>query len=111
MFLAETWADEARLKEIKRNLNFENLHFVERINRAGDLALLWKDSVDLHVEMSSKNHIDAVVNKGKDEAWRITGFYGEQMTHRRMESWNLLRELNSRMQLPWLCFGDFNEIT
>ncbi|XP_050290252.1 uncharacterized protein LOC126728482 [Quercus robur] len=28
-----------------------------------------------------------------------------------MESWNLLQELNSRMTLPWLCLGDFNEIT
>ena len=111
VFLVETWADEARLKEIKRNLNFDNLHFVERINRDGGLALLWKDSVDLHVETSSKNHIDAIVNKGDDGAWRITGFYGEPVTHRRMESWNLLRELYSRMQLPWLCFGDFNELT
>ena len=33
VFLAETWADEARLKEVKRNLGFDNLHFVERINR------------------------------------------------------------------------------
>lgn len=27
MLLAETWADEARLKEIKRNLEFDNLFF------------------------------------------------------------------------------------
>ena len=66
MFLAETWAGEVRLKEIKRNLSFENLHFVERINRARGLALFWKGTVDLHVEMSSKNHIDAVVDKGKE---------------------------------------------
>ena len=32
VFLAETWADEARLKEIKRNLNFGNLFFVDRKN-------------------------------------------------------------------------------
>ncbi|KAL4626209.1 hypothetical protein ACB092_05G079100, partial [Castanea dentata] len=76
VFLAETGADETRLKEIKRNLSFGNLHFVERINRAGGLALFWKDTVDLHVETSSKNHIDAIVNKGKEGAWRIIGFYG-----------------------------------
>lgn len=27
VLLAETWADEARLKEIKRNLEFDNLFF------------------------------------------------------------------------------------
>ena len=72
VFLVKIWVDEARLKEIKRDLSFGNLHFVERLNKAGGLALLWKDSVDLHVETSSKNHIDVVVHKGKEGAWRIT---------------------------------------
>ena len=111
MFLAETWADEARLKEVKRNLGFDNLHFVERINRGGGLALFWKHNVDLQVQTSSKNHIDAIINKGADGAWRLTGFYGDPVTHKRFESWNLLRDLDSRMDLPWLCIGDFNEIT
>ena len=111
VFLAKTWADEARLKELKRNLGFDNLHFVERISREGGLALFWKNTVDLQVQTSSKNHIDAIVNKGVDGAWRLTGFYGEPVTHKRIESWNLLRDLNSRMEFLWLCIGDFNEIT
>ena len=111
VFLTETWANEARLKEIKRKLSFDNLHFVERLNRGGGLALFWKNTFDLHVETASKNHIDAIVNKGKEGAWRFTGFYGEPVTHKRVESWNLLQELNSRMTLAWLCLGDFNEIT
>ena len=97
VFLAKTWADEARLKELKRNLGFDNLHFVERISKEGGLALFWKNTVDLQVQTSSKNHIDAIVNKGVDGAWRLTGFYGEPVTHKRIESWNLLRDLNSRM--------------
>ena len=110
MFLAETWADEARLKEIKRNINFENLFFVDRNNRGGGLAMYWRNSIDVNVESFSKNHIDAIVNKGKEEAWRFTGFYGEPVTHRRFESWDMLRQLNNRFHLPWLCAGDFNEI-
>lgn len=47
VFLAETLANEVRLKEIKRNLNFAHLHFVERINRGGGLALFWRDSIDI----------------------------------------------------------------
>ena len=38
------------------------------------------------------------------------GFYGELVTHRRFESWNMLRQLNSKFSPPWLCAGDFNEI-
>ncbi|KAK9995039.1 hypothetical protein SO802_024742 [Lithocarpus litseifolius] len=47
VFLAETWADEARLKDIKRNINFENLFFVESNTSGGGLALYWKHSLDL----------------------------------------------------------------
>ena len=39
--------------------------------------------------------------------WRITGFYENLETHRRKESWDLLRSLSQNYQQP---FGDFNEI-
>ena len=39
VFLAETWVDEARLQEIKHKIEFDNLFFVERNNRGGNLAL------------------------------------------------------------------------
>ena len=110
MFLVETWADEARLKEIKHNLDFENLFLVERTNRGGGLPLYWRNSIDLKVETLSKYHIDAIINKGKADAWRMTGFYGELMTQRRTKSWSMLHQLNSRFSLPWLCAGDFNEL-
>jgi len=32
MFLAETWANEARLKKIKRDFDFSNMLFVDRNN-------------------------------------------------------------------------------
>ena len=44
------------------------------------------------------------------EAWRFTRFYGEPDTNERMEAWNMLRMLNSKPHLPWVCMGDFNEI-
>ena len=68
VFLAETWADEARLKEVQRNLNFDNLFFVERNNRGGGLALYWNNSIKLDVECFSKNHIDTIINKGAGDA-------------------------------------------
>ena len=33
------------------------------------------------------------------------------MTHRRYEAWTKLRTLNDKPHIPWLCAGDFNEIT
>ena len=62
------------------------------------------------METFSKNHMDSIINKGKENAWRFIGFYGEPATHLRHESWSKLRQLNSRFNLPWICARDFNEI-
>ena len=110
VFLAETWADEARLQEIKLKIEFDNLFFVERNNRGGGLALCWRNSIDVHVDTFSKNHIDYIINKGREDEWCFTGFYGEPVSHKRYESWNRLRQLQKKINLPWLCVGDFNEI-
>ena len=113
VFLAETWANEARLKEVQRNINFNNLFQVERNLKGwggGGLALYWKNSMDVHVDSFSKYHIYSISNKGSDEAQRFTGFYGELATHKRIEAWNKLRLLNNKHDLLWLCAGDFNEI-
>ena len=48
-----------------------------------------------------KYHIDSIVRGGSENAWRLTGFYGEPNTSRRSEGWNMLRMLNSRLKLPW----------
>ena len=50
MFLVETLVDEVRLKEIKRNLNFKNLFFVDKNNRGGGLAMYWRNSIDVNVD-------------------------------------------------------------
>lgn len=43
VFLAETWADEARLKDVKRKIEFENMFVSPRNNRGGELALFWRE--------------------------------------------------------------------
>ena len=68
LFIAETWTDEARLQKIKRNLQFDHMFFVPRVTLGGGLVLFWKDSLNLNVETSSKNHIDCIIDKGKEDA-------------------------------------------
>ena len=65
----------------------------------------------LKVEGSDKYYIDAVIDKNTSNQWRFTGFYGEPETARRSEAWSKLRQLNFDSVMPWLCMGDFNEIT
>ena len=45
------------------------------------------------------------------EIRRLTGFCGKLETTKRFEAWNKLRNLNTHPEMPWLCVGDFNEIT
>ena len=110
LFLAEIWADKARLDKLCDELNFDEKWVIDRATRAGGLALLWKSSVSIKVVDSSLNFIDAIVNDGQDDAWRFTGIYGFPDSRRKMETWHLLRELNNKYNIPWVCAGDFNEI-
>lgn len=110
LFLAKMWADEARLKKLCDDLQFDELWVVDGVIRASGLALLWKNSIDIDVDSTSLHHIDAIINKGKDDAWRFTGVYGFPKSSRKEEMWEMIRGLNHKFHLPWICTGDFNEI-
>ena len=110
VFVAETLTDDARLEIAQRSIEHNHRWVVQKEGRGGGLALFWKSSINLTVIGSCKYYIDAIVDKGTDNEWRLTGFYGEPETARRIEAWEKLRYLNSISDIPWLCFRDFNEI-
>lgn len=110
VFLIETWQDEGPLERLRCQLQFENKFVANSRNKGGGLCLLWKKCVNIRVHSFSPSHIDAVVDEASENAWRFTGFYGAPETHKREESWTLLRRLNSQNSLPWCCIGDFNEL-
>ena len=73
--------------------------------------MLWKREIDLEIMGYSRSFIDAIITKQESGfKWRITSFYGNPETHRRKESSEELKALSRKFNLPWLCFGDFNEI-
>ena len=73
--------------------------------------MLWSRDIKVEVQGYLGNYIDAIVtNPESGFKWCIMGFYGNLETHCRNESWDLSRSLSQKYQLPWLCFGDFNEI-
>jgi len=91
-------------------LHSGHYHGVSRVSHGGGLVLFWKRDLNLSLESSSLNHIDVLINKERGNVWRFTGFYGAPETHNRIESWNLLKDLHKRFNVPWLCAGDFNEL-
>ena len=83
VFIAETWADEARLDCTLSNINFDQKWVVPRLNRGGGLVLFWKNSISIEVVDSHRYFIDTIINGNTKNAWRFTDFYGEPETHRR----------------------------
>ena len=93
-----------------RKIEFENMFIATKQNKGGRLVLFWRDSMNVTMEGLGRNYIDAIINKNKEDEWQFT-FYGELETQRKIESWNLLRSLEKKFQIPQLCVGDFNELT
>ena len=80
--------------------------------RSGGLAMLWREGVDMRFKSCSYSHIDVVVySVGGAMPWRASGFYGHPDARKMYESWDLLGSLKIQCDMPWIVFGDFNEIT
>ncbi|XVF31569.1 hypothetical protein REPUB_Repub17cG0001900 [Reevesia pubescens] len=71
---------------------------------------MWMEDVHVSILSYSSWHIDVEIKMENSASWRFTGFYGHPVTHKRKDTWLLLRLLNERSNLPWLIVGDFNEL-
>ena len=67
MFIVKTWADEARLDQTLRTINFDKKWVVSRTIRGGGLVLFWKNLVKLEVVDSRRYYIDAIINGGMED--------------------------------------------
>ena len=111
VFLAETKANHKRIKGLKRKLGLTQGISVKSDGRSGGLALLWKEGFDVRLKSCFNTHIDVVMCEGNGaQSWRATGFYGHPDSGMRPISWKLLESLKSQCHMPWIVFGDFNEI-
>ena len=111
VFLMETKLKLSAMKRAKEKGGFVFGLIVPKAKNCRGLAMLWKKEIKLEIMGYYGNFIDAIVTDEHSGCkWRITGFYGHPETHRRKESWEQLKGLNRKFQLPWLCLGDFNEI-
>ena len=77
VFVAETWLKKARLIYLRDKLKFEGMIEFSREGRGGGVVIFWKKEVDFSIDTYSPNHIDAIINKGKEGEWKFIGFYGE----------------------------------
>ena len=108
----ETKANPSRIKGLQKRLEFTQGIMVPCDGRSGGLAMLWREGVDVRFKSCSHSHIDVVVHgDGGAKPWRASGFYGHPDARKRYVSWELLISLKNQCMMPWIVFGDFNEIT
>ena len=111
VFLSETKAKQSRTKGLQRKLNLTQGITVPSDGRSGGLVMMWKEGAEVCFKSCSNSHVDVVVSEGKGaHPWRATGFYGHPDTGMRSQSWNLIKSLKRQCDMPWVIFGDFNEI-
>lgn len=73
--------------------------------------LLWKKDVDLEVIFYYNSCIHSRVRDNTSGIeWMLSKIYGSPEIERMSVFWDLLRSLGSSIDLPWLVYGDFNEI-
>lgn len=75
------------------------------------LALLWHDDIDLKILNYSTNHIHASITDHFNCTWIFTGIYRHPETHKRKDTWTLIKSLKPFDGMLWLLCSDFNEIT
>ena len=109
-FLMETRLDRSGFEKHCGDLPFKNKLIVKKPNSGGGLALLWKEEMTLDVINFTDNHILAKVVENDGFVWHLTGFYGWPEANEKRKSWALLTHLQSFIEGPWCCIGDFNAI-
>lgn len=112
LFLMETKKRSSEMEWLRSLWNFENCFTVDSIGRGGGLALLWTNSINMHIQSYFNNHIDAIVKADNNsQDLKLTGFYGHSDVAKRHTTWHTLRTLGSFNDYPWICLGDFKKLT
>ncbi|CAM8975431.1 unnamed protein product [Rhodiola kirilowii] len=89
---------------LKLKFGFRYCFAVDCKGKAGGLAVLWLEELDLTIRSYPIGHVDADVRYGC--YFRLTLFYGDLVAAKRRFSWELLRMLSTASNLPWIVLGD-----
>ena len=100
VFLMEIKVGRIHVDRVRNKLQYEGSFMVDSVRGGGGLVLLWKEMSWVKLISFSRNHIDVVVKIPKMREWSLIGFYGFPERSRRKESWELLKSLSRRSDLP-----------
>jgi hypothetical protein len=78
--------------------------------RKGGIIMMWRREVKLYQIEACPDYIDVRIEEEDSKIWRFTGLYGEFKWTEKYKTWDRIRKIHQRNNLPWLIMGDLNEI-
>ncbi|XP_074378628.1 uncharacterized protein LOC141720172 [Apium graveolens] len=110
LFLSETLVKKNKVERVSKKLGFAKFFAVDAQGHGGGLAPFWKNEEGINILSSCNNFIDFECNHETLGKWRYTGYYGFPERSRRVDSWNMIRNLSASSTLPWCIIVDFNDM-
>ncbi|KAI9078199.1 hypothetical protein K1719_039813 [Acacia pycnantha] len=106
----ETRAQLSKVERYRRRLKYHNKFYVEPVGTGGGLALWWEERMSTEVVMADKNLIHVkIILVLEPVVGYMTLVYGPPKEQHRGGWWRL-KELYPGSNVPWIWFGDFNEL-
>lgn len=99
-----------KVGNVSKKIGFEGVFAVDCQGKGGGLAMCWRNKKEITLQSYSSNHIDVVVNIQGWSPFRLNVLYEEPNRAKRRATWDLIRQLHSQSQLPWVLIGDMNNI-
>jgi hypothetical protein len=100
---------DTRAQNFMWSLGYSGSFAVSSVGLSGGLVLFWLLQYTVSLKGFNSHCIDMVISFDGEASWRATFVYGEPKRDQRYEFWDLLRQLRSKWEGPWICCGDFNE--
>ncbi|XP_074347003.1 uncharacterized protein LOC141685822 [Apium graveolens] len=110
LFLSETISTADKIEHLRVKFGFSHCFTVDRIGRSGGLGVFWRNNAACEITGYSQNHVDINFMHNNVAVWRLSCFYGFSERTRRQNSWDLIRVLAGKSDLPWYIMGDFNDL-
>jgi len=111
VFLSETKKLETEMRSMSKKFWDYSGVFVDCAGRSGGLAMLWRSSLKVSLLSKSFHHIDISVEQWDGvEKWQFTSVYGWAERGMKLLTCELIKDLSTHADLPWLVSGDFNEV-
>lgn len=110
IFLCEILCKKNKMESIRNLLGFEGMVTVETEGHNRGIAFMWRNKDEASLRSLSKNHIDHNITIQGWQKFRLTYLYDEPDRAKRKETWQLIRNLATTSDLPWVLIGDMNNV-